>query len=89
MGAAEHLSAANVSQLVSSSGVDLLLSDLLSTNNGGELVFASSRPLCLTYRASLPPSCCRFFFLIFVFPVVSPSINRELTVACKPKSILV
>ncbi|XP_030286772.1 4F2 cell-surface antigen heavy chain-like [Sparus aurata] len=35
MGAAEHLSAADVSQLVSSSGVDLLLSDLLSTNNEG------------------------------------------------------
>lgn len=54
MGAAEHLSAADVSQLVSSSGVDLLLSDLLSTNNEGELVFASSCPLYLNYPADLP-----------------------------------
>lgn len=47
MGVVENISAAEVSQLVNTSGVALVLSDLLSSKNGGRLVC----PVCLTTLA--------------------------------------
>lgn len=44
IGAVENGSAADVSQLVNTTGVDLVLSDLLSSKNGGRLLC----PVCLT-----------------------------------------
>lgn len=39
MGVVEGLSAANVSLLANTTGVDLILSDLLNSKDGGRLVF--------------------------------------------------
>ena len=46
MGAVENRSAADVSQLVNTTGVDLVLSDLLSSKNGGRLVCLGNITVC-------------------------------------------
>lgn len=46
MGVVEGASASEVSQLINASGVDLVLSDLLSSNNGGRMGFVFVPTTC-------------------------------------------
>ncbi len=51
MGVVESVTAAEVSQIVNASGVDLLLSDLLNNKSGGRLEWRLSRYTCMFIRS--------------------------------------
>lgn len=52
MGVVESISAAQVSQLVNASGVDLLLSDLINSKSGGRLECPVSPYMCIKRLSS-------------------------------------
>lgn len=49
MGVVKNVSATSASQLLNTSGVDLLQSDLVSTNIGGGFFFFPSSSKCLNF----------------------------------------